>query len=442
MNLKNDTIAEGKSIVALKLAIVDTNALANKGSYARLAGLLQAVHTNLPNYEVTIFHRYYDEVTNDTIEDLKKFHSDIRIRRHPWYNEKNSAFYTTISFLIFFTFHAIQQMATPKNKAFFYDYDAILDLNLIEPDSFNDKKIILKNIFGQLFVLLSVWNLSLSKKKVIICSATIGPYSSPLLEFLAIRILNKVSLITLREAFSRDYLNSLGIDKPKIHVTADLAFLMEINEDINFNIAKTLNLQKDMGIIIGICPAAMMNSKLQEDEYIQLLSELSDFLIEKTNATILYLANTFQDISLVEKIYNTVKNPQKTRIVPFGASAREIKSVIGICNLFICSRFHALVASTSIGTPSIGLISYSYNKFHGIIGGMMKQEQNLFDIDADFNYNAFLNKLKFKSEYLLKHEGSVRSDLLNNFNFTKEQALLNGQFIREVILQNEYAKGN
>lgn len=428
--------------MAHKLAIVDTNALANKGSYARLAGLLKAINTNLPEYEVTIFHRYYDEVTKDTIEDLKKFHSDIRVRKHPWYNEKKSTVYTTISFLFFFTSHAIQQMTIQKRKTFFYDFDAILDLNLIEPDSFNDKKIILKNIFGQLFVLLSIWNLSLSKKKVIICSATIGPYTSSLLEFLARRILNKVSLITLREAFSRDYLNSIEINKPKIHVTADLAFLMEINEDINFSIiSKLLNLQKDMGVIIGICPAAMMNSMLHEDEYIQLLSDLSDFLIEETDATILYLANTFQDISLVEKIYSVVKNPQKTRIVPFSASAREIKSVIGICNLFICSRFHALVASTSIGTPSIGLISYSYNKFHGIIGGMMKQEQNLLDIDANFNYNAFLNELKIKSEYLLKHEGSVRSDLLNNFNFTKEKALLNGQLIRNVISE-KYAKGN
>ena len=92
----------------------------------------------------------------------------------------------------------------------------------------------------------------------------------------------------------------------------------------------------------------MMNSKLPEDEYIRLISDVSDFLIEDIGATVIYIANTFQDIGLVDKIYQMVNNPGKTRIVPFSASATEVKSAIGLCDLFICSRFHALVASTSL----------------------------------------------------------------------------------------------
>ena len=37
-------------------------------------------------------------------------------------------------------------------------FDVIIDLNLIEPDRVNDKKMDPVNIFGQLFILLSISN--------------------------------------------------------------------------------------------------------------------------------------------------------------------------------------------------------------------------------------------------------------------------------------------
>jgi polysaccharide pyruvyl transferase WcaK-like protein len=325
----------------------------------------------------------------------------------------------------------------------FRDFDVIIDLNLIEPDRFNDKKIDPVNVFGQLFALLSIWNASLSDKEVVICSATIGPYKNPVLRSLARRILNNVSLISLREEFSRDYLESIEVKKPKIQVTADLAFLMESDNDVDpAKVSEVFDVDADSTTVVGICPAAMMNSMLPEDEYIRLISEVSDFLIEDIGATIFYIANTFQDIDLVDKIYRVVDNPQKTRIVPFSASATEVKSVIGLCDLFICSRFHALVASTSLGVPSIGLVSYSYNKVHGIIGKMMGQEEYLLDIDQTFEYGAFFNELRLKSEKILHDKESVRANLLKNCASTKKQALVNGYLIRDLVLANDNATGD
>jgi polysaccharide pyruvyl transferase WcaK-like protein len=417
-----------------KLAIMDTNALANKGSYARLAGLLSALNQTLPSYEVTIFHRYFDVGTKDEIEGLKKYHSNFKIVRHPWYNQKRSIISTTLSFLFRFPCYALSQIVTRKNSVF-SEFDAIIDLNLIEPDTFNDnKRIDIVNFLGQLFALTSIWNTSLSRKKIVICSATIGPYNHSVLEFLAKRILNNVDLITLREEFSRDYLKTIGITRPKIQLTADFAFLMETSCDaINKNYSNGTADDLKGKIVVGICPADMMNSNLREDQYIKLISGLSNHLIRESDANILFIANTFQDISLVDKIFRATGNPVNTRVIPFSASATDIKSTIGICNLFICSRFHALVASTSMGTPSIGLVSYSYNKFHGIIGKMMKQDQYLLDIDTRFNYDSFLNELILKSDYLLKNGKSVRSELIAQCDLTKQDALLNAQLIRDLI---------
>lgn len=417
-----------------KLAIMDTNALANKGSFARLLGLLKALSIMLPSDEITIFHRYFDVGEKDQIEELKKYHPNLKIDRHPWYRQKKSLISTTLSFLIRFPYYSIKLIRTGK-KSIFSGFDVIIDLNLIEPELFNDNKFDPVNFFGQLFALLSIWNSTLSGKKVVICSATIGPYKNTILELLAQHILNKTHLITLREDYSQDYLKSIGVDRPKIQVTADLAFLMEAKDDSsnnNFSRTNTENLKGK--IVVGICPADMMNSNLPEDNYLKLISGLSNFLIREFNANILFIANTYQDISLVEKIYRATDHPWNTRIIPFSSSATDIKAIIGICNLFICSRFHALVASTSMGTPSIGLVSYSYNKFHGIIGKMMKQEEYLLDIDSGFDYDTFFNQLKLKSDYLLKNGELIRSDLITQCNLAKHNALLNGQLIRELII--------
>lgn len=430
----------------LKVAILDTNSLENKGSYGRLVGLLRALDMALPCHELTVYHRYYDVAGKERIEELKKYHPNIRIKRHPWYNEKSHLLATTMAYLASFSAFTLKRAygrIKPEQKTPLSDFDVIIDLNLIEPDRFNDKKIYSINIFGQLFAMLSIWNTILSNDRVVVCSATIGPYKNPAIEFLAGRILNKVNLITLREEYSRDYLEDIRVIKPEIKVTADLAFLME--SDIRIDrpeVSKILNIDTEGKAVVGICPAAMMNSMLPEDEYVRLISEISDFLIERVGATILFVANTFQDVGLVEKIHREVKNPEKTRVVPFSASATEIKSIIGVCDLFICSRFHALVASTSLGVPSIGLVSYSNNKFHGIIGKMMGQEEYLMDIDQTFDYGIFLRELKLKSENILQEGEFVRARLLENCVSIKNTAIVNGYLIRDLVLSNENLTGD
>jgi|GEM_PF-6658129 len=432
--------------MSLNVAVLDTNALENKGSYGRLVGLLRALDGSLPSHEVTVYHRYYDVTKKERIEDLKQYHPNVKIKRHPWYNEKGSLITTTLvyttSFLACVLKQAYGRIRTEKTTLF-GDFDVIIDLNLIEPDRFNDEKIDPVNVFGQLFALLSIWNVSLSDKRVVVCSATIGPYKNPVLRIFARRILNNVSLISLREEFSKDYLESIEVKRPEIQVTADLAFLMVGDNDVDYTrVSEVLNVDAGANGVVGICPAAMMNSMLPEEGYIRLISEVSDFLIKDMGAMVVFIANTFQDIDLVEKIYQAVNNPEKTRIIPFSASAIEIKSVIGLCDLFICSRFHALVASTSLGVPSIGLVSYSYNKFHGIIGRMMGQDEYLLNIDQTFEYDAFFNKLRLKSEKILHDKEFVRANLLKNCASTKKKALVNGDLIRDLVLANGNATGD
>ena len=409
-----------------KIAILDTNSPANKGSMARLEGLINCLNDSIPECKIIVFHRYFDNENLEFIR-LKNKNPNVNFEKHLWYNEKNSFIYTGISFLINSIIFNINNILMSKR---FNEYDAFIDLNFIEPEKLVDKFSLI-NFIGVLFTLLGLKNILSTKKSVIVCSATIGPYSK-LLETLARHYLNNVDLITFREKYSLDYVTKLGVNHPKKFLTADLAFLMDPpEEDKNQKILDKLGVDSNDSFI-GITPAAMINSNITEECYIRLISELSNFIIEKFNYKIIYLANTYQDVYLVKEIIKRVNQSENIISLPFEFSASETKGIISACDIFISSRFHALVASTSLAVPSIGIVSYSHNKFHGILGEMMQQEDYLLDINNNFNYKEFLSILESKILEIINNS-QIRKDLKKRDEYIRKQVLLNGKLIEDII---------
>lgn len=409
----------------IKVAILDTNSSANKGSMGRLDGMIKCLNETIPNSQITVLHRYYD-LNNQDLKKLNLKYPKIIIKKHPWFQEHKSFFVTGLFFIYNTIFFKIL-----NKKELLLNYDVLVDLNFIEPEKLVDKFSFI-NFMGVFFVILSLKNTLNSNKPVFVCSATIGPYGNFLNNF-AGKYLNQTDLITYRESYSQKYVDSLGVTGPKKVLTADLAFLMDPIDDENVQkITYKLNIDIN-DQYIGITPAAMSNSNFDEDTNVQLLSVISNFIIENTDYKIIFLSNTYQDVKLQEKIVSLINNPERVLSLPFDYSASETKSIISLCDLFICSRFHALVAATSLGVPSIGLVSYSYNKFHGILGEMMGQEEYLLNIDENFDYETFLSLFKSKIIQILDNKSEIKKDLEINEQLVKKQVLLNGELIKDLL---------
>ena len=420
-----------------KVVILNITHFANKGSMGRIEGMIHCLKETTPRSPITILHRYYKQDKDTFTKQLVEKYQNLEVKEHPWFRETNSNVLTAISSLVRFCFSAILHITLCKLGLSLNDhrkqYDVIVDLNLIEPDRLTDEYDLV-SIAGNIFALLNIWYATMTRIPVIVCSATIGPYQNKFSRRVAKHVLNKVNIITLREEYSRDYLQNLGVDKPDIYLSADLAFLMEPpNTEKIPLMLEGMNITSDDGPLVGIAPTAMMHSALKQPQYIQLIAELTDFLIEDLNATIIYVTNTYQDTPITQNIYEKVKNKHKVRILPFNVSASETKGIIGICDVFICSRFHALVASTSLAVPSLGIVAYSRNKFHGIVGKMMGQEDYLLDVDDEFEYNAFLVELKSKAKDLWMNRNLVAENLKERTKIVRERALLNGMLIKELI---------
>lgn len=418
-----------------RIAMLDTTHFTNKGSMGRIEGMIRCLDKTLPGTEITIFHRYFRQDNGSISKQLMETYPNLIIKDHPWFREETSYIATATTSLIRFGFLVFLHILNPR-LSYSKDlekYDIVLDLDLIEPDKLTDKYDLMSSV-GNFFALLDVLYATLSKTPVMICSATIGPYHSRILRKFARIILNKTDIITVREELSKIYLSDIGVNRSHIELSADLAFLMEQTKtDKLKNILDDIGEASNNRSMIGITPAAMFNFHLTESQYVKLISELSDFLIDNFNAFIIYIANTHQDVSVAQKICQSIRNSERTKILPFALSASETKGVIAICDLFICSRFHALVASTSLGVPSIGLVSYSPNKFHGIIGKMMDLEDYLLDIGPGFQYDDFMSTLKQKASYLLSNRELASKRLHEQGEKVRRQALLNGTLIKKLI---------
>lgn len=415
-----------------KVVIVNTTHLANKGSMGRMEGMIRCLEKTIPQVQITLLHRYYKKDKNTFVKQLIEEHPGLEVKEHPWFKEASSNLLTAMSSLLRFCFSAtwrniLRKVGLPI-KDEFQQCDFIIDLNLIEPN-----ELTLISTVGDFFALFNTWYATMTGKTVMVCSATIGPYQGRFLRRLASHVLNKVDIITLREKYSQNSLQVLGINKPHVYLSADLAFLLDpADTERVLTILGGEDITMGDKLIVGMAPTAMMHPLFKQQQYVQFMAELSDYLIEDLNATIVYITHTYQDKPITENIIQQVKNKHKVRILP-NLSASEIKGVIGMCDIFICSRFHALVASTSLGIPSLGIVAYSRGKFHGIIGEMMGQETYLLDVDKGFEYDAFFAELKSKVDDLWINRNSIAENLKERTKIAKEQALLNGKLIKELI---------
>ena len=409
----------------IKVAILDTNSSDNKGSMGRLEGMIKCLDETIPDSQITVLHRYFD-VKNTNLKQLGLKYPHITIKAHPWFCERDSLLKTAFYFIYNTFFFKIF-----NKKILLSEYDVLVDINFIEPEKLVDKFSII-NFMGVLFVMLSLKNALNSNKKVVVCSATIGPYGN-ILNKLAKRYLNKTDLITYREAYSQNYVDFLGVNLHKKVMTGDLAFLMDPihKKDINQLLSKlNINISDSF---IGITPAAMTNSNFSKETNVKLLQDISNFIIKETDYKIIFLANTYQDVELLEKIYTAIEHQDRVLLLPFDCNASETKSIISLCDLFICSRFHALVASTSLGVPSIGIVSYSHNKFHGILGEMMDQEEYLLNIDENFYYKTFLSNFEYKILEILQNKSEITKVLMEREKIVRKHVLFNGNLIHDLI---------
>jgi colanic acid/amylovoran biosynthesis protein len=283
----------------------------------------------------------------------------------------------------------------------------------------------------------------LFKKSVVLYAGSIGPFKNKVYEILGAYIINKVDLVTLREEISFEYLKKIGVSKPPMYVTADLAFTLqpaplERAKEILTSESIDENARPLIGVSLSRVISRWAFPELQDPEekyrkYVKMMARIVDYLIEELSATIIFISQVIgptqenDDRIAAKDIYQMAKNKDKIKLVTNEYTPEELRAITGQFDLFIGARTHSAISAAMTCTPFVA-IEYESHKTRGIIGKMLDCEEFVYDIRTlDFDTlitkinDVWINRKKIREELKFKIEGM------------EERALLNGKLVKELM---------
>lgn len=188
------------------------------------------------------------------------------------------------------------------------------------------------------------------KKKVYVYANGIGPIKSKFNRRLTAKILNKVDRISLRDQMSYDFVQSIGVDKPKIQVTADPVYALDPLEG-----EKRQTLFRDLGIneekkYLGLA----LRDWPQAPDLDQKFKDLIVGLRNKGYDLLFLPLHYPEDLTYVQDLTKDL-NPEGLKIVDQSLTVSEMLTCVDALKAFIPMRLHGLIYGVTQAIPMVAL---------------------------------------------------------------------------------------
>lgn len=284
-------------------------------------------------------------------------------------------------------------------------------------------------------------------KPVILYPQSIGPFNNFFIRKLATYSMNKTEAVVAREENTKNYLEYIGVKNDIIHLTADMAFILDPSSDNKIDHILNSNKINRNEKIIGINVSQLLNFRSQNLEsynYTDIMAKFADHVSTNYDAKVILIPHAIfpeesenenrrlieEDIIAVHETYQKSKN--KDKIIPIinrDISASDLKGIIKRCEIFIGARMHANIAAVSSCIPTIA-IAYSPKA-----PGIMKMV-GLEEYVCDFEKLEY-DDLKLKTDKLWKHRKKIKKDMILLIEGWKKSVWTNGELVKKILDQND-----
>jgi colanic acid/amylovoran biosynthesis protein len=287
---------------------------------------------------------------------------------------------------------------------------------------------------GILIRALTILICKIARKPFILYSQSLGPFNRRFTRIACKICLQRAKFICVRGEVSKKYLNDLGM-KNNIRIYADSAFLLEPASQKRLDeILQLEKIPKTKRKRIGIA----VNGRIYErtlglgtdNHYVELIAKLSDFLIENMDAEIVFIpyeikAKGYDDRSIAKMIYKKIKAKTRVHLINNEYDPHELKALKQTLELFIGSRFHSIIASTSMAVPTIA-IGWGPKYFE--IMQTLGQEEYVVN-----HNNTSLSHLINLVNRVWDRKLVIKEELHNKMKSIKKSAIENAKLVTEVI---------
>lgn len=254
-----------------------------------------------------------------------------------------------------------------------------------------------------------------------------GPFRNRFFKPVARRVLDSVDLITVRDDFSKQFLDELDLKQP-VPVTADAAFLLPsiTREQAISLLSPEIDIKRG-GIMVGITAInrdyAPKDGVGVVDNYIKVMAQAIDYLICRYDAEIVFFPhNTVvgsqrNDRLAASNIIEQVKEQSRVTLLAGEYSPEELKGMYGCMDLFIGTRLHSCIFSLGARVPTIG-IEYDFrgHKHTGIFK-MANLESYVCDINS-----LTLPQLQEKIDFIMNNRDELIKTLRKNMDHVESKS--------------------
>ena len=263
------------------------------------------------------------------------------------------------------------------------------------------------------------------KVPVMIYAQGIGPVNRQINKKLMKWILNIVDVITVRDNFSKESLENLGVVKPSIYVSSDPVFLLKkkkINHVIDrYPCIKEL-INSGSYPIVGISVRKFNN---HGSDLIKVFAQLADYLIKYYQIKIIFLPFKFdEDVNMSEEILTLMEN--RAEVLKVKLEPEELLSILSRLSLVVGVRLHSIIFSSIVNVP---FIAFSYDPKVKYFVETLGLSELLLERDKDIS----LENIKKKIEYVRENNDKIKDILLKKVNNLKEKALVNNELVYKFL---------
>lgn len=273
---------------------------------------------------------------------------------------------------------------------------------------------------------------------VVKCAQALGSFNNPINKWAAKTYLPKMAAIVSRGAVTHSYLGGLGLKN--VTAGADYAFLLEVTEDDKKSAEKKFDKNFfSKSKVTGVSPSVVMRKKVDAagGSYVREIVEFIDYVTTKGEkvALIPHSVRTGtdkthnNDLPLCQEIYAKLTHKDKVLFVEEELGSQELRYIIGLCDLFVASRFHAMISSLAMGVPTL-VIGWSH-KYQEVLDmfGLAEWAFGQDKLTQDY--------LRERFDALDTQSAEVSSKIADALPSVKEQAYRQVEVIVEVIEANK-----
>lgn len=259
--------------------------------------------------------------------------------------------------------------------------------------------------------------------KVVKCAQALGPFNNPLNRWAAKLFLPKMTAIVARGSITHQYLTELGLENTI--QAADYAFLLELQEQEQKSAQRYYDPQFFTDTkVVGISPSVVMKKKVDASgkDYIKILADFCNALIQEGYKVViiphsvrLQTEKTHNnDLPLCRTLFERITEKEKSLLLDDELTSQELRAVIGWCDYFVASRFHAMVSALAMKVPTL------------VIGWNHKYEEvlHMFELEEWAFGHRELTSTHLKKEFhrLVGRSVEVRTLLDRHLPAVKKQA--------------------